>query len=159
MRSPADLLTGIAMLGLSGAIFYATRDYPHGTIEQGMGPAFLPDLLALSLAILSVLLILKTLIHGKDGKDDAEAPKPLGERLKEMRNPAAICLLVFVYIELLDNVGYVISTALFLLAILKLFRASWPMALAVGLGLTALVFLVFGVGLHVPLPTGSFWQV
>jgi putative tricarboxylic transport membrane protein len=159
MRSPADLLTGIVMLGLSGAIFYVTRGYPHGTIEQGMGPAFLPNLLAVSLAILSVLLILKTLIHGKDRKDDAEGSKPFAERLKEIRNPAAICLLVFIYIELLDNLGYVISTALFLLAVLKLFRASWPMALAIGLGLTALVFFVFDVGLHVPLPPGSFWQV
>jgi putative tricarboxylic transport membrane protein len=158
MRSPTDLLTGIAMLALSGAIFYVTRDYPHGTIAQGMGPAFVPDLLAWCLAALSVLLILKTLIFGKD-ESEALQPKPLAERLKDMRKPAAICLLLFVYIVLLENVGYVIATALFLLAILKLFRASWPMTLAIGLGLTALVFLVFGVGLHVPLPTAPFWQV
>lgn len=157
MRSPADVLTGTALLGLSVAIGFLMRSFPGGTLEQGMGPAFVPGILTITLAILSILLILKGLIFGRG--DDEEGLNTFSfEDVRTLLRPGALCLFVLLYILLLPRAGYVLSTVLFLLAVCTLLRARWLAAVAIAVGLTAGIFFVFEVGLRVPLPTGSFFQ-
>jgi hypothetical protein len=60
-----------------------------------------------------------------------------------------------VFVALLDVVGMVIGTALFLVTLLRcLDRHPWPLTFAVALGTAAFTWLVFTHWLHVPLPVG-----
>ena len=58
-------------------------------------------------------------------------------------------------VALLDTLGMVVGTALFLVVLLRgLDRVSWPVSVAVALATAAFTFLVFTWWLKVPLPVG-----
>ncbi len=74
-----------------------------------------------------------------------------GNRLKVV----LYAVLIGCYAALLQPVGFLVTTPLFLILVLKaLERQSWKMAISVTLGLTALSYLLFAYLLMVPLPKG-----
>ena len=65
----------------------------------------------------------------------------------------------FLYVGLIPILGYLISTPLFLIILIRLLGyGKWVNNLAASFGLTAALYLLFAVALGVSLPAGIFFS-
>lgn len=144
----ADRITGAVLLLLSVAFAAgALKNYAYWS-PSGPGPAFLPFWLGVAMAVLATLLLLSAMRTLDPGDD--WLPRRAGLRRLALVLGASVAL-----VALLDSIGMVIGTALFLVVLLRgLDRVSWPVSIAVALGTAGFTFLVFTYWLKVPLPLG-----
>jgi putative tricarboxylic transport membrane protein len=118
--------------------------------ENGPGPAFLPFWLGVVMALLAAVL----LISAMRARDPGEPWLPRGEGLKRL---ALVLGATVALVTLLNGVGMVVGTALFLIVLIRfLDRTPWPLTLAVALGVAGINFVVFTYWLRVPMPVSVF---
>ncbi|HEU5319575.1 MAG TPA: tripartite tricarboxylate transporter TctB family protein [Methylomirabilota bacterium] len=141
----ADRAAG-ALLLLLGLGFTATAvlRYPYQS-PNGPGAGFLPFWLGLVLAALAVAL----LAGARRGEDAPWLPAGRDRRRLAARLAASVLLLVG-----LPVLGMALATALFLAALLRFERHSWPATLGIAAGVSLVNYLVFAWWLRVPFPTG-----
>ena len=149
MRS-ADRIAGAALLALAVAFGAgALRAFPYWG-ENGPGPAFLPFWLGLVMALLAMTL----LAGAARSRDPGEPWLPRGEGLRRI---GLVLGATIVYALLLNVLGMAMATALFLIVLVRWpDRRPWTTAVAVGVAVSALNWLVFTRWLKVPMPTGPF---
>jgi putative tricarboxylic transport membrane protein len=136
-------LPGLVTLAVGLAAAWLARRLP-AQAGFGLGPAFLPFWTGLVLAGCGGWLLVRP------GTADGPPPARWG-----LARAAGGLGLLLGYALALEPVGYVASTASFLVvAMLGLEPRRPGRALAVGLGGAAFLVLVFRVWLRVPLPTG-----
>ena len=147
MRS-ADRIAGAALLALAVAFSAgALRTYSYWG-ENGPGSAFLPFWLGVVMAVLALLLLVGAL----RSTDPGDAWLPRGQRLRRLGLVLGVTIAL---VALLEVVGMIIGTALFLIVLLRfLDRQSWPVTVSVALVTAGFIFLVFTQWLRVPLPVG-----
>jgi len=149
----ADRVIGaLLILGGLGAMAWAWQ-LPGGTAQDPVGPRGFPTLLGLGLAVCGLLLLVP---RGRPGGP----PAPAGEA-GEPDGPAATgqlvggVALVGLYLWVLEPLGYLVSTPLFLAALLALQGGVPRRALLwTSLGHPAALFLLFAGIMKVPLPLG-----
>lgn len=151
MANRTDAALGLLFLGLSGAVYALTRGMPPGTLEDGMGSAFFPGCVAAVLAALSLALIAGGVFGKKENGGEEPGLPLLGPHL---RLPAALTLVTAVYLSLLEALGFLLATPLFVLAAMKLFQSGWPRAALAGVTATAGLYVIFQLGLRIPFPAG-----
>ena len=149
MRS-ADRIAGAALLALAIAFGAgALRAFPYWG-ENGPGPAFLPAWLGLVMAVLATMMLVGSL----RSRDPGAPWLPRGEGLRRI---ALVLGATIAYALLLNVLGMAVATALFLIVLVRWpDRRPWTTAVAVGLAVSALNWLVFTRWLKVPMPTGVF---
>lgn len=100
IRSPRDFCAGLIFLFFGALAAYIARDYPMGSAVR-MGPGYFPYLLGILLALLGVVICIKSLlIHGE---------------CIESANLRALLLVlgaVGVFAGMIESAGIVIATAL-----------------------------------------------
>lgn len=139
-----DTLSAALIAALALALAAGATELTFGDIGEP-GAGFFPTILAVVLFGLAVAVLLRSWRAG----DDRTAH--FGPRLGELM---ATMFAVAVYGLLLEPVGYPVLTAVMLILGLRfLGRASWCLTLAVALGSTAAIYLLF-LKLGVPLPAG-----
>lgn len=150
-----NVVTGLIFLGASGAIFFVAKDYPTGTVEEGMGARLVPLLLAGIMAILSLLLVLQGVFFApEEVREDAfSGSKLIGRHLLA---PAVLIALLGLYLLVLEWSGFLISTPVFLLAVMTVLGTGPVRSAAVGIAFTAGAYIVFALLLGVPLPAIPF---
>jgi hypothetical protein len=146
----ADRVTGAVLLVLALAFSVAAlRNHTYWG-ENGPGPAFLPFWLGLVMALLATLLLVGAL----RSRDAGQAWLPRGDGLRRL---ALVIGASVAFVVLLPLLGMALSTALFIVALMRLLeRHRWMLSLAVAIGITALNYLVFTYWLKVPFPVGVF---
>jgi hypothetical protein len=146
----ADRVAGAALLALGIAFSAgALTHYPYWG-ENGPGPAFLPFWLGLAMALLATIL----LVGAVRSSDPGAAWLPRGEGLRRLLLVLGITAL---FASLLNVLGMVLGTVLFLIALLRgLDRQRWHVALGVALAVAAVNYLIFKHWLRVPMPVGLF---
>lgn len=124
-----------------------------GSIELGLGQlrnpgaGFFPFLSALSLGILSLILLLSSL-KGAVTQEQLHWPKGI-HRWRIMLTLSTLVLYAFV----LNTLGYFIGTLLLLLFLLKVVAAQkWALSISVAAFAVLITYLLFGVWLNVPFP-------
>ena len=139
-RLSDDVLSGGLLLLV--ALGYGTfaLGIPAGDGEPG--PGFLPLVLAVLLAALSVAIIVGGL------KTRAEAAPDLRTR------PLLAALATVAYVALFQPVGFLVSTAAYSAAVTRLFTQDRRMLVAVPVGVTVALFAFFRLALGVRLPPG-----
>ena len=144
----ADRFAGAGLLALGVAFAAgALKQYDYWG-ENGPGPAFLPFWLGLTMALLALALLVGALRE----RDPGDAWLPRGEGLRRL---LVVLAATTALVALLDVVGMVVGTFLYLLGLFRFVdRQPWPLGLAVAVGVTALDFLVFTYWLRVPMPVG-----
>lgn len=163
----SNIVIGVILLIASGFYYYSTMEFPPPSKTENLGSAFFPALLAAVLAFLSLLLILDSLLARRaSGKGKGGAVIEGAERLEEDSFSAedisykfllGTIVLSFLYVGLISILGFLISTPLFLILLIRLLGyEKWANNLAASIGLTAVLYLLFAVALGVTLPAGIF---
>ena len=147
----ADRVTAALLLAFSVAFAAGALKQYQWWGSGGPGPAFLPFWLGLVMAILAVMMLIRSLKQ----KDPGAAWFPRGEGLRDMLVVLGVTIL---FVALLNVLGMVIGTALYLAVLIwYLGKHRWWVTLAVALAAAGFNWLVFVHWLRVPFPEGKFW--
>jgi putative tricarboxylic transport membrane protein len=137
-------VSGLVIAGIGFAVCILARSLPAQT-GFGLGPAFLPFWTGIVLAVCGLWLCARP-------TPDPEVSWPASRGFARAASGFIILLL---YALALQPLGYLISTAVFLvIAILLLEPVRPTRALVVGIASAAILFLIFRVWLRIPLPGG-----
>ncbi len=114
------------------------------------GSGWLPLILGLLMAFLSALLFIAA--ARRPVSQDRNVSWPTG---KGLANNVAIVVGLAISVALLQLLGYIVSTFVFLLGLtLFLGRYNWKSATAMAVITTAILYWVFQQWLMIPLPSG-----
>lgn len=156
MHKRLEAVTGLFLLVFSGVVYYGVKDFPTGTAKEGMGARLFPLLLVILLALLSVFLVAQGLIRGKENSEEAEVSPPLlGPHLK---TPIVLIVLLVLYLLILEPLGFLIGTPVFLIVVMRLLGSDWKTSALAAVSFTAFIYLVFSLIFQVPLPTASLLE-
>jgi putative tricarboxylic transport membrane protein len=136
-------------------------------VVDPLGPAKYPQLLALIFLVLSLLYLggeiikLVRLRRNKAAAEEADAAELAEddpERPVSLVRPILVVVALVGYVLVLETIGYVLATALLLMAIHIVFgiRRRWWLAAIISIASAVLLKLFFGELLLVPLPTGPW---
>ena len=150
MRS-ADRATAVFLFALSVAFAAGALKYYSWWGSGGPGSAFLPFFLGVVMALLALMMLVKSLRE----KDPGAPWFPRGEGLRDMLVVLGVTVL---FVALLRVTGMVIGTALYLAVLIGyLGRHRWWVTLAVAVGAAGFNWLVFVHWLRVPFPEAGIW--
>ena len=146
----SDTVIGTVLIFLSSYLYYLTLDFPVGKLAKTTGPASMPRLWIYGLLIFSIWLIIKSIRSSK--QTETLAGRNISKALGLMGLMAA-------YILILDYLGYIISTFVFLISGTYLISYRKHLVIfLVTVGFIALSYLVFYKILQVSLPKGMIFQ-
>lgn len=140
-------IAGIAFViaGVGAAI--AATGFRVGFITDPVGPRALPWLGAALLAVGGTLMLFRP------GQPPASPALPA-------RTDVATALVTFaVYAMILSGAGFVLSTALLMTILARLYGGTWIRGGIAGVLFSASLWLLFAQALGVPLPVGSIFVV
>ena len=150
-----DAVWGLLVMLLGIALLFAIRNFPP-IPGQRYGPALFPGLTAVGLLVCGGVLAYKGIAaHARLGRRVGGVV--WDDWTRSPRHVVALALVVGVnvlYIALVDRLGFIISSVLYLAATFAVFRvrARWIVPLAIGV--TLIIHYVFYKLLRVPLPWG-----
>lgn len=125
------------------------------TSQMNIDTKLLPQLMAVPLVIVSLLLLVKSagaVVTRKVSPPETEDEKSILDHPKKVI--WAISLTV-IYISIIPWVGFFSSTALFMFALMHVLGAKgFLRKLAISVGSTAGIYVLFGLIIAVPLPHG-----
>ena len=150
MRS-ADRVTAALLLAFAVAFSVGALKQYQWWGSGGPGPAFMPFWLGLVMALLALVLLLRSLRQQNPG----EAWLPRGEGLRDM---LVVLAATVAFVALLNVTGMIIGTALYLAFLVRyLGRHRWWVTLAIALAAAGFNWVVFVHWLRVPMPEGMLW--
>lgn len=155
-----DLLSGAALLGIAGVYYLWTSGIADSTLSDEVGATGLPHALAFVLALLGVILVVRTLLVARAAAQNTAATAQDDED-EQASLPRGIGFLLIGagYVVLLPFVGYILATALMIAAVALYEGAprTWVIpAAAIGGGI--LYWAIFVKLLDVHQPMGSIFQ-
>lgn len=146
MRNKSDMVYGSVMIPLGIAVIVGSLRLKLGTPLYPLS-GFFPFLGGVLLIALSIILIFR----GWLGR--GQSHQPFGE----LRQVAILVVCLAVYVAVLETLGYVFSTILITVAILRIMRVtSWKTLSLSSLILSVGAYLLFNRVLGVELPAGIF---
>jgi putative tricarboxylic transport membrane protein len=147
----ADRITAVLLLALAVAFSAGALKHYSWWGPGGPGSAFLPFWLGLVMALLALMLLLRSLKE----KNPGAAWLPRGEGLQHM---LVVLGVTIVFVALLKVVGMILGTALYLVALIRyLGRHRWWLAATIALAAAGFNWLVFVHWLRVPFPEAGLW--
>lgn len=133
---------------IAGFFYSLTFQFPE-TATQDVGPAFMPRVYCGLIVLLGGLLIIQG-FRDQSKKEGTE--RTIGYALATMG-------FVLLYLILIPYLGFYLSTALFVFALLVFSKVRNKMALiSVSLGTPLFIFVVFEKLLKVAIPLGSLFS-
>lgn len=157
MAVPRDAIVGLFLLVIAGLYWLGADAIPRSPLSGSVGAEGLPKALAYALAVLAVLLIVRSV--AMRAATDAERPSPEEVRPKHRDHLRALGVLAIGvgYIVLLPYLGYALSIVL-LVGVGAWYNGkqlSWTLA-ATALSTGVFFYLLFVRFLDIRLPSG-FW--
>lgn len=147
-----DRITAALLLAFAVAFSASALKYYKWWGSDGPGPAFMPFWLGLVMALLALMMLVKSLRLKSAEKNSGDAWLPRGEGL---RNMLVVLGASIAFVVLLKVTGMILGTALFLVGLVRyLGRHRWWVCAAVAAGAAGFNWLVFAHWLRVPLPVG-----
>jgi hypothetical protein len=158
-----ELIGAGICLALAGAYWIgATHIHKSSLIGKGVGADALPRGLAVTLAVLAVILILQNVLQRRKGPLPEDAPAT-PERLAEARHKhlraAGMFLIGLGFLLVVGYVGYIpaIFVMICITAVYNGRPMSWRIA-GIAAVLTAALYVLFDIVLRIPMPEGVWPQ-
>jgi len=143
--------SSLAWALISIAIVAGSSAYPSGTLSRP-GPAFLPMCCGLIMTVLSLITLGQA--FRKDKRKATEEKQDSSLTARWPRLVAAVAILL-AYAFLVDFLGYLMMTLVFMLFVLKIVEpANWRTALLEAVLAAGGSYSLFELWLKVPLPKG-----
>jgi putative tricarboxylic transport membrane protein len=140
-----DVGVAALTLGFGAAAAYESAKLPFGTVHSP-GQGFFPWWISATIFLLALLLLFQALTSRS-----SVAPKSSGRIVKM----ALLLAVLAAYTFLLEPLGYMISTFLLVLFMLRAIDTQrWAVALGVAAVTSAGSYVVFAMWLSIPLPRG-----
>jgi len=148
----AEMITGVVLLILSGLVIWNSLEMPPSA-SFGPGAGFLPFWLGVLLAVLATILFVSAWRSQSAGKDS----QPVFPGKQALFAIALVLVGLAVYILIIDVLGYVVDTFLFVVFLVKVVeREPWALSLKLAVAATAGLFIIFRVLLKITLPYNMF---
>jgi putative tricarboxylic transport membrane protein len=142
--SRSDFWFGIGFMILGVIVFLLTTNMM--TMPIGLSPADYPRVIAVGLIILGAIQAIQ---GWRKGSPSLKELYPSGAIWRML----GLVVITYVYIQLLDILGFSIASPLFLLVVMYYFGVRRPVTMiAIAVLLTLIIYLIFRVAFHVPLP-------
>lgn len=147
-----DLSSSIFLMAVGLAFLLGGAQLGVGHLHEP-GPGFFPFLMGGVVVVLSLL-------QGLGSYSGQGGSSPSGGFWKEKnswkRVYSSLFSLVF-YVFVLESLGYISATFLFLLYLIKFTgKKGWPSSILIAALASLISYLLFKVGMEVPLPKGIF---
>ncbi|HKP23885.1 MAG TPA: tripartite tricarboxylate transporter TctB family protein [Dongiaceae bacterium] len=159
-----DLIGSGICLALAGAYWIgATHIHKSTLIGKGVGADALPRGLAIALAVLSVILILQNVLQRRRAPLPEDAPatrERLAEAKHKHQRAAGMFLIGLGFLLAVGYVGYIpaIFAMICITAVYNGRPMSWRIAGIAAL-LTVVLYVLFDIVLHIPMPEGIWPQI
>jgi hypothetical protein len=164
-----DKIIGIILIVFSAFMYYQTLEFPEAVFGT-KGAGFFPKILFSLLALAGAALIASAFIRGRKKNGGPQAGRkgpelPFRDRVgKSLRSYSQVILsftLVFVYIVIMDYLGYMVATLAFMLSLMWFLgpkrRKDIPLILVISCGMTFIIYFAFLELLQIFLPEGSLF--
>ncbi len=148
----AEMITGVFLLVLSGLVIWNSLEMPPSA-TFGPGAGFLPFWLGVLLAVLAAILFVTAWRREATESDS----KPVFPGKQALFSITLVLVGLAVYILLIDVLGYVVDTFLYMVFLVKIVeREPWPLTLKLSVAGTAGLYIIFRVLLKITLPYNMF---
>ena len=154
-----DYITSVFFIGISIFMIVMARSLPKSKV-MSIGPDFMPTVIGCLTLLLAIALLATTILNSKKRKQELAVAKP---EECDYRKMLTSLFLILVYVFILQPVGFIVSTLVYLL---PQFVALAPPAernkkkiielLVVDVIFTLVVFFLFRYGFKIVLPAGIF---
>ncbi|SHI87644.1 Tripartite tricarboxylate transporter TctB family protein [Geosporobacter subterraneus DSM 17957] len=147
----ADIIGGLMGVFISAFVFYESSKFPEDIVMK-IGPSYFPRILAMGLLLVSGILILQAYM----GKSKKPAEK------FDIKEPgiqrAGIALLsTIVYCMILDKVGFIPSSILYLVFLMYLLeKRNYVKMTMISTAVVVGIYIIFKTILNITLPSGFF---
>lgn len=165
VKTRSDALFHLVLLALAGWFLQEAWNLPANAAGGSLSPAFFPRAISSAIAILLLISMVRGLMAGTLLASDASDDAATAPRWVPVVGWCGVALLLVLYATLLEPLGYVISTALFLficVAMVSVLSRQSGEHIAMGRVLmlalfsavvSVAIFLIFSVGFEIVLPT------
>jgi hypothetical protein len=144
-KSGAEAAVDVLLLGIGIAIAYISWGYGFGSIAQP-GPGLYPFFVGGAIAVFAAILFAS---HLKARPVDHALEKP------QRRTLSLMTLTFCAWIVTMPLLGYVLVTGLATLALCKTMKLEgWRKPLAVAVGVSLFIYVIFDKWLYIDLPRG-----
>jgi cellulose synthase/poly-beta-1,6-N-acetylglucosamine synthase-like glycosyltransferase len=134
-------------------LIFESKKYSMGTIDNP-GPGFLPMLLGIAIALMSIALSIRVWSQAK--AKDASASWPERGALVKI---SLVFIVLILFTALLEITGYMINSfVLFLILLRPVGKQKWVTTLFISVGATVGSYLLFDWWLMLPLPRGIWFR-
>lgn len=141
-----DLGIGVVLLIFSIAGFMYSNNF-KGSSDQTFGPDFFPKLVLSLLAIMAIVLIISSILNLKESQNILQLDKKIVGKI------ILFIVVLVIYIALFFNVGFIISSILFLLIGQWIFGVRKKILLfAISVSVPLFLYFFFTVLFKIPLP-------
>jgi putative tricarboxylic transport membrane protein len=146
----ADRISSMVWMAVGLLSIYGSFQLGLGTLGEP-GSGFLSCLAGSFICLMALIVFLQSFLQGKGFQVKISA---LWQGVKWHR-PAMVGLLLLAYILMLEWLGFLLTTFLILLAMVKgVEKLSWEKALLISISASAVCYLVFDKLLKAMLPRG-----
>jgi len=144
-----DLRSSLLWLVAAIAISIESSRLGLGTLHSP-GPGLYPFGIGIVMVVLSLIIVGSSLVVSWGSGDEDEA-----EEKANTKDLALVLVSLFLYAIFLERLGFLLSTAAFIIFILKVIeKKRWYIALSFASVTTVLIYVVFNLWLDSNLPRG-----
>ena len=148
-NSKADIVAAICLLLVSLLVFWISKDFPSS--KTGIGVSTFPKLLAGLLIIFSIVIIIQAIKNSSFSKKEPT----FKEFKKGHKLIIAVIIILIIYIQMLEVLGFILSSFLLLITLMFIFGERRKIILLlVPLLFSVILYLVFSKMAMVFLPEG-----
>jgi putative tricarboxylic transport membrane protein len=148
----AERITSVLFLLFGLVLFFESRRYPLGTIDNP-GPAFLPLLLGAAVVVLSVGLIVRVWKKG-----NPRSLLPFWPEKTGMTRVSLAFVVILLFTALLEITGHMVNIFLLFLVLLRpIGRQKWTWSISISVGAALVSYFLFEKWLMIPLPNGIWF--
>lgn len=148
-NSKADIVAAICLLLVSFLVFWISKDFPSS--KTGIGVSTFPKLLAGLLTIFSSVIIIQAIKNSSFSKKEST----FKEFKKGHKLIIAVIIILIIYIQMLEVLGFILSSFLLLITSMFIFGERRKIILLlVPLLFSVILYLVFSKMAMVFLPEG-----